>query len=38
MALDPQFPTRPYLYVLYTRDALPAGSSPHWGTHGIDER
>ena len=36
MALDPQFPTRPYLYVLYTRDALPGGNSPHWGTAGVD--
>ena len=35
MALDPQFPTRPYLYVLYTRDALPGGNSPHWGTVGV---
>jgi glucose/arabinose dehydrogenase len=34
MALDPEFPTRPYLYVLYTRDALPGGTSPHWGTAG----
>jgi glucose/arabinose dehydrogenase len=31
MALDPQFPTRPYLYALYTRDALPGGSAPQWG-------
>jgi glucose/arabinose dehydrogenase/PKD repeat protein len=36
MALDPQFPTRPYLYVLYTRDALPGGSSPRWGSPGVD--
>jgi glucose/arabinose dehydrogenase len=35
MALDPQFPTRPYLYVLYTRDALPGQNSPHWGTAGV---
>jgi glucose/arabinose dehydrogenase len=34
MALDPQFPTRPYLYALYTRDALPGGDSPHWGQAG----
>jgi glucose/arabinose dehydrogenase len=34
MALDPQFPTRPYLYVLYTRDAVPGGNSPRWGTPG----
>jgi glucose/arabinose dehydrogenase len=31
MALDPQFPTEPYVYVLYTRDALPGGDSPEWG-------
>ena len=38
MALDPQFPTgRPYLYVLYTRDALPGGNSPQWGTAGPAE-
>jgi glucose/arabinose dehydrogenase len=34
IALDPQFPTRPYLYALYTRDALPGGNSPHWGQAG----
>lgn len=27
LAVDPQFPTRPYVYVLYTMDA-PLGSSP----------
>jgi glucose/arabinose dehydrogenase/PKD repeat protein len=31
MALDPQFPTRPYLYVLYTYDAEPGGTAPRWG-------
>lgn len=31
MALDPQYPTRPYLYVLYTYDALPGGTAPQWG-------
>jgi glucose/arabinose dehydrogenase len=36
MTLDPQFPTRPYLYVLYTRDALPGGNSPKWGSAGVD--
>jgi glucose/arabinose dehydrogenase len=30
LALDPAFPTRPYVYVLYARDALPGGTSPHW--------
>jgi len=31
LALDPQFPTRPYIYVLYSYDAMPGGSSPRWG-------
>jgi glucose/arabinose dehydrogenase len=31
MALDPQYPTRPYLYVLYTYDAVPGGSASRWG-------
>jgi glucose/arabinose dehydrogenase len=31
MTLDPSFPTRPYLYVLYTYDALPGGTAPQWG-------
>jgi glucose/arabinose dehydrogenase len=30
MALHPNFPTTPYVYALYTRDALPGGASPHW--------
>ena len=34
MTLDPQFPLRPYLYVLYTRDAVPGGNSPKWGQAG----
>jgi glucose/arabinose dehydrogenase len=34
LALDPQFPTRPYVYVLYTYDAVPGGSAPRWGTVG----
>jgi glucose/arabinose dehydrogenase len=34
IALDPQFPARPYLYALYTRDALPGGSAPQWGQAG----
>jgi len=32
MALDPDFPDQPYVYVLYARDALPGGSVPRWGT------
>lgn len=32
MALDPQFPTRPYIYVLYTYDGDVGGTSPKFGT------
>lgn len=35
MALDPGFPTSPYVYVLYTRDAVIAGTAPKWGTPGV---
>ena len=28
LALDPQFPTRPYVYVAYTYDAVIGGSRP----------
>ncbi|WP_260194487.1 PQQ-dependent sugar dehydrogenase [Actinophytocola gossypii] len=31
LAVDPQYPTRPYLYVLYTHDAMPGGTAPRWG-------
>lgn len=31
LTLDPAFPTRPYLYVLYTHDAEPGGAAPRWG-------
>ena len=34
MALHPNFPTTPYLYVLYTRDAPIGGTAPRWGTPG----
>ena len=34
LALDPQFPTRPYVYALYTYDAAPGGTAPRWGTVG----
>ncbi|HEX6664152.1 MAG TPA: PQQ-dependent sugar dehydrogenase, partial [Gaiellaceae bacterium] len=30
-ALDPNFPTTPYIYVLYTYDAPIGGSPPTWG-------
>jgi glucose/arabinose dehydrogenase len=36
IALDPNFPTRPYVYVLYTYDKDPASSLfPRWGTGGV---
>jgi glucose/arabinose dehydrogenase/PKD repeat protein len=35
LALDPQFPARPYVYVFYTYDALPGGTAPRWGTAGV---
>ncbi|MPZ80752.1 MAG: sugar dehydrogenase [Actinophytocola sp.] len=31
MTVDPQFPARPYLYVLYSHDASPGGTAPRWG-------
>ena len=36
MVLDPSFPTRPYVYVLYTYDKDPASTLfPRWGTAGV---
>jgi glucose/arabinose dehydrogenase len=34
LTLDPEFPTRPYMYALYTHDAEPGGTAPRWGTVG----
>src|SRR5918994_998160 len=34
MALDPGFPTRPYVYVLYTYDGTIGGTAPRWGVPG----
>lgn len=31
MTLDPDFVLRPYVYVLYTLDALPGEAGPKWG-------
>jgi glucose/arabinose dehydrogenase len=31
MALDPSFPAKPYVYVLYTYDGDIGGSAPKWG-------
>ena len=30
MAIDPQYPARPYIYVLYSRDAPIGGAAPKW--------
>jgi glucose/arabinose dehydrogenase len=35
LALDPSFPTAPYVYVLYTHDAAIGGTAPRWGTPGV---
>jgi PKD repeat protein len=35
MALAPNFPTNPYVYVLYTYDAAIGGTAPRWGTPGV---
>ena len=34
LALDPDFPVQPYVYVLYTHDAAIGGTAPRWGTPG----
>jgi glucose/arabinose dehydrogenase/PKD repeat protein len=31
LAIDPAYPTRPYVYVLYTYDAEPGGTPSRWG-------
>jgi MYXO-CTERM domain-containing protein len=31
MTIDPAFPSRPYVYVLYAYDGDPGGASPKWG-------
>ncbi|HKA82973.1 MAG TPA: PQQ-dependent sugar dehydrogenase [Acidimicrobiales bacterium] len=36
LALHPDFPANPSVYVLYTRDAAPGGSAPRWGKPGLD--
>ncbi len=35
LALDPGFPTRPYVYVLYAYDGDIGGTAPKWGTPGV---
>ena len=34
LALDPDFPEDPYVYVLYTYDAAIGGTAPRWGAPG----
>src|SRR5919112_2417073 len=34
LALDPNFPTNPYVYVLYAHDAPIGGTAPRWGQAG----
>jgi glucose/arabinose dehydrogenase len=36
LAVDPQFPARPYVYALYTYDARPGDTAPSWGAPGAD--
>jgi glucose/arabinose dehydrogenase len=35
LALDPAFPTKPYVYVLYAYDGNIGGAAPKWGTPGV---
>ena len=34
LAVDPNFPTEPYVYVYYAYDAPPGGTAPTWGSPG----
>jgi glucose/arabinose dehydrogenase len=34
LALDPDFPAEPFVYVTYTHDAVIGGTAPRWGTPG----
>ena len=38
LAVDPEYPTRPYVYVLYTYDHIlgSAAAAPRWGTAGVE--
>ena len=36
LELDPSFPSRPYVDVAYSHDALPGDVAPHYGTPGAD--
>jgi glucose/arabinose dehydrogenase len=34
IAIDPEFPARPYVYVFYVHDAAIGGTAPRWGQSG----
>lgn len=36
LALHPNFPTTPYVYVLYSHDAVIGGTAPRFGTPGVE--
>lgn len=36
LELDPDFPNKPYVYVLYTYDGVIGGVAPKWGTANTD--
>lgn len=36
LELHPDFPATPYVYALYTYDALPGGTAPRWGQPGAN--
>ena len=35
LALDPDFPAEPFVYVAYTHDAPIGGTAPRWGSPGV---
>ncbi len=37
LALDPAFPSKPYVYVLYAYDGDIGGPAPKWGTPDTDD-
>ncbi len=37
LAVDPNYPSSPYIYVIYSRDADLGGTAPKWGQPGEDD-
>ena len=35
LAIDPDFPAQPFVYVFYVRDAPIGGTAPRWGSAGV---